>query len=241
MMLGASLFPAPAQAARPVSLTLIGQWPAGESGRAHDITVLGHYTYVADGYAGSQVIDVSEPANPVRVGGFSGCPNAVAVSGNVIYVAVNEQGLLILEQSILPPPRAEWVQVQTDPASTPPARAFHGMVYDSERGVVLLHGGNPAPGFQNFTDTWAWDGTRWTRLTTQGPRVLGFGFAFDSNRGFFPCGGSSPSSATGLPVRNNEQRCAPEDCKSALRSFRCTAALRDRPVVGKPFYPCGQA
>ncbi|MBM3879684.1 MAG: hypothetical protein FJ387_08185 [Verrucomicrobia bacterium] len=167
------------------------------SGPARDVAVQGQYAYVAQGWWDSQakvsrgrleVIDVSNPATPVRVGGFgtSGSPlgvEGVTVAGHLIYVADGTGGLLILEQSTAPPPPAEWVRVETDLASTPFGRAFHGMVYDSVRGVVLLHGGNPAPGSQSFTDTWAWDGTSWTRLTTQGPSVLGFGFAFDSDRG----------------------------------------------------------
>jgi hypothetical protein len=45
---------------------------------------------VADGYAGGlQVIDVSDPANPQRVGGYdtSGEAQGVAVSGHYAYVA----------------------------------------------------------------------------------------------------------------------------------------------------------
>jgi hypothetical protein len=44
---------------------------------------------VADGEAGLQVIDVSNPADPQRVGGYdtSGEARGVAVSGNYAYVA----------------------------------------------------------------------------------------------------------------------------------------------------------
>ena len=34
------------------------------------VAVSGNYAYVADGVAGLQVIDVSNPANPQRVGGY---------------------------------------------------------------------------------------------------------------------------------------------------------------------------
>jgi hypothetical protein len=34
------------------------------------VAVSGNYAYVADGNAGLQVIDVSNPANPQRVGGY---------------------------------------------------------------------------------------------------------------------------------------------------------------------------
>jgi len=45
-----------------------------------------------------QVIDVSDPANPQRVGSYdtSGSAYGVAVSGNYAYVADGEWGLMIL-------------------------------------------------------------------------------------------------------------------------------------------------
>jgi hypothetical protein len=48
-----------------------------------------------------QVIDVSNPANPVDVGGYvtSGQANGVAVAGNYAYVADGEWGLAILQLS----------------------------------------------------------------------------------------------------------------------------------------------
>jgi len=52
---------------------------------------------VADDYAGLQVIEVSDPANPQRVGGYdtSGVARDVTVSGNYAYVADGSWGLLI--------------------------------------------------------------------------------------------------------------------------------------------------
>jgi hypothetical protein len=45
--------------------------------------VVGNYAYVAHGSAGLQVIDVSNPARGVRVGGYNGgFAGDVAVSGN---------------------------------------------------------------------------------------------------------------------------------------------------------------
>ena len=51
--------------------------------------MVGNYAYVALDAAGLAVIDVSNPANPVRVGGYDTSGNAfgVAVSGNYAYVA----------------------------------------------------------------------------------------------------------------------------------------------------------
>ena len=77
----------------------------------------------------------------------------------------------------------QWFQAAIPSASSPPARAFHGMVYDTVRGVTLLHGGGTEPGATVQTDTWAWDGRTWTLLTQQGPGEFAAGFAMDSDRG----------------------------------------------------------
>ena len=81
-----------------VELDLIGQWPGWPRGPAYGVAVSGNYAYVADLTAGLQVIDVSNPANPQRVGGYdtSGSALGVAVSGNYAYVADGPWGLLIL-------------------------------------------------------------------------------------------------------------------------------------------------
>ena len=66
--------------------------------RGGDLAVSGNYAYVADPAFGLQVIEVSNPANPRRVGGYntSGQAMGVAVSGNYAYVADGSWGLIIL-------------------------------------------------------------------------------------------------------------------------------------------------
>ncbi len=65
------------------------------------MAVSGNYAYVADADAGLQVIDVSNPANPQRVGGYdtSGYAYGVAVSGNYAYVADCDAGLQVIDVS----------------------------------------------------------------------------------------------------------------------------------------------
>src|SRR5439155_17255565 len=60
----------------------------------------GNYAYVADDAAGLQVIDVSNPANPQRVGGYdtSGSASGVAVSDKYAYVA-DGNGLQVIDVS----------------------------------------------------------------------------------------------------------------------------------------------
>jgi hypothetical protein len=79
------------------------------SGYAYGVAVSGNYAYVADGdrwtgsnFVGSlQVIDVRNPANPVRMGGYNtnGLARGVAVSGNYAYVADYNYGLWVIDVS----------------------------------------------------------------------------------------------------------------------------------------------
>jgi hypothetical protein len=63
------------------------------------VAVSGNYAYVADYDAGLQVIDVSNPGNCVRVGGYDTSGNAigVVVSGNYAYVADGLSGLVVID------------------------------------------------------------------------------------------------------------------------------------------------
>jgi hypothetical protein len=63
------------------------------------VAVSGTKAYVA-GLGGLQIIDVSNPANPVRLGYCtSGYGQAVTVSGTVAYVAADSAGLQIIDVS----------------------------------------------------------------------------------------------------------------------------------------------
>jgi len=63
----------------------------------------------------------------------------------------------------------------------PSPRGFHGMVYDSCRGVVVLFGGTDTS--QLFGDTWEWNGSAWSLRSTNGPGVRnGHAMAFDADR-----------------------------------------------------------
>jgi len=64
------------------------------------------------------------------------------------------------------------------------ARDHHSLVYDAGRGRTVLHGGI-ATGPQGEriprTDTWEWDGTRWTKVAETGPQHGG-GLVYDAAR-----------------------------------------------------------
>jgi hypothetical protein len=62
--------------------------------------VAGNLAYVTDGDSGLQIIDVSDPANPVGRGGYDtpGYAFGVAVAGGLTYVADGD-GLQIIDVS----------------------------------------------------------------------------------------------------------------------------------------------
>ena len=78
-----------------------GQWPEYARGDATDVVVVGNRAYVAFGYGGLLILDISNPANPVRLGGCEtgGYARSVAVSGTVAYVADDWKGLQIIDVS----------------------------------------------------------------------------------------------------------------------------------------------
>jgi hypothetical protein len=82
-----------------VRLTPVGQWPGYAHGYTVDVAVSGGYPYVAAGQTGLQVIDVRDPAKPVRVGGYDTPGRAldVAVADGHAYVTDATAGLLVID------------------------------------------------------------------------------------------------------------------------------------------------
>jgi len=74
---------------------LRGRWPGFVRGWAQSVAIQNGYAFVAAGGGGLFIIDVSNPANPQRVGGYDtgGEAYGVAVSGNYAYVADGYGGL----------------------------------------------------------------------------------------------------------------------------------------------------
>ncbi|MCP4345483.1 MAG: DUF1416 domain-containing protein [Desulfobacterales bacterium] len=79
---------------------IIGSW-TGDVVSPQNVTVIGDTAYVADGDGGLQVIDVGNPARPVKIGGADtpGYASDVAVRGNTAYVADGEGGLQVIDVS----------------------------------------------------------------------------------------------------------------------------------------------
>ncbi|MBL8728360.1 MAG: hypothetical protein JNM25_08025 [Planctomycetes bacterium] len=68
-----------------------------------------------------------------------------------------------------------WTQVAI-PGSKPSARNAASMVYDSVRNLCVLSGGQDANGA--LSDTWTFDGTRWTQQPNMGEAVRDHALAF---------------------------------------------------------------
>lgn len=72
-----------------------------------------------------------------------------------------------------------WRHVQ--PVSSPSARREHGMAYDPLRQRVVMFGGVDRNGTL-LNDTWTWDGSNWTQLTTSAsPTARATEMAWDPN------------------------------------------------------------
>jgi len=70
-------------------------------GATWGVHVVGDYAYVADDYAGLQIIDISTPSAPSLTGTYDTGDNAygVYVSGSYAYVTDGNNGLYILDVS----------------------------------------------------------------------------------------------------------------------------------------------
>src|SRR4051794_38619875 len=68
-----------------IKLSLKGSWPGYiRGGPAFQVTVVSNLAYVALNAAGLAVFDVSQPSNPVRVGGYKSKTNGYARAVQVV-------------------------------------------------------------------------------------------------------------------------------------------------------------
>jgi hypothetical protein len=130
-----------------VRVERVGQWPGWPRGDAYGVAVSGHYAYVAVGDAGLQVIDVSDPAHPRRVGGYntSGWAHGVAVSGHYAYVADGDEGLQVIDVS--DPANPRWVGGYDTPGSAEGVAVSGDYAYvaDGGWGLQILRIGDAEP------------------------------------------------------------------------------------------------
>jgi hypothetical protein len=75
-----------------------------------------------------------------------------------------------------------WTRIES--TENPPARSLGAMAYDSDRDVVVLYGGTglAASGttLESLFDTWEFNGTQWTRVANDAPKVAKPIVAYDA-------------------------------------------------------------
>lgn len=110
------------------------------------VTVSGNYVYVAAYTGGLQIIDVSDPTNPLRVGAYDtpGSAVGVAVSGNHAYVADYYSGLEIID---ITNPASPFLAGSYDTVGVAVAVAvsgYYAYVADDWAGIEIINISNPA-------------------------------------------------------------------------------------------------
>ena len=132
----------------PYSVTYVGNYDTSGTAGAYDVYVSGKYAYVADDDSGLQIIDVSTPSEPTRVGTYDTTGNArwVYVVGKYAYIADATAGLTIVDVST--PASPTYVGNYT-PGSSPTAynvyvSGRYAYLADGASGVQIIDVSNPA-------------------------------------------------------------------------------------------------
>ncbi len=84
-VIGSLLTPGAAQS---VSISSVGRWTGSDLDRPWSVAIAGNYAYVAADRGGLVILDIVDPANPIRMGGVptTSQTTTVAVSGHHVYV-----------------------------------------------------------------------------------------------------------------------------------------------------------
>jgi hypothetical protein len=97
---------------------------------------------------------------------------AMAWDGEKVVMFGGRQGLTVFNDTWVWQ-NDDWRLLQTPTAPT--ARNYHTMTYDPLRDRIVLFGGNQlsadGKSFTTVYDTWEFDGTDWTRIATDGPKL----------------------------------------------------------------------
>lgn len=82
-----------------VTITKTGEWGTGNYNK---VSVNGNYAYCAAGTAGMDVIDISTPGNPRKIGNFNpaGIIEDLDAAGNYVYAAAGHGGFLVIDSGI---------------------------------------------------------------------------------------------------------------------------------------------
>jgi hypothetical protein len=159
-------------------------------GIVQDIAVVGEYAYVADYYAGLQIISVSDPANPALVGSFDTYrAGAVAVVGDYAYVADAGRGLQIINVTDPANPTLVGSYDTSGDAYDVAVVGDYAYVADAGRGLQIINVTDPA----NPTLVGSYD----TSGIAYGVAVVGdYAYVADAGRGLQIINVTDPANPT---------------------------------------------
>ena len=142
------------------NVTFIGQ--LNTDGYTYGVAVSGNYAYVADGFSGLRVVDISNPAVPFQVAllNTGGDAFGVVVHDTLVYVSADQAGVRII--SISDPLNPYEVGFLNTGGNTRAIALSDTLAYvaDGDSGLQVINiadPANPAETGSFITDEFAWD------------------------------------------------------------------------------------
>jgi hypothetical protein len=124
---------------------LVANWlKDGTLDAARSIVISGQFAYIANGSAGLQIADISDPSAPLPLGSYAteGYACSVAVSGSLALVA-DGTNVYVLDVSDSRSPLLDDMWVSSGRASGVAISGSYGYVADGDRGLVILDLSDP--------------------------------------------------------------------------------------------------
>ena len=144
------------------SITKIGEWGTRNY---LDVAVQDHYAYCAAGYAGLDIIDISNASLPKKTGNYNtpGRATKVFVMGNYAYVADSREGLQVIDVSNpYSPTLAGYYNREWWNAEAVYVKGKYAYVTSEFEGLDIIDISNPSSptpvGSYNIYENWHYDG-----------------------------------------------------------------------------------
>jgi len=129
--------------AHQLTLSKVGEWGTGAYNKVY---VKGNYAYCAAGYAGLDIINIANPANPQKVGNYEtpGYTFDVTVKGNYAYAADGQIGLQVID--ISSPSSPQLIGTCDTPGSCAGLYVYGNYAYvaDGDSGLQIINISTPA-------------------------------------------------------------------------------------------------
>ncbi|WP_146066881.1 Calx-beta domain-containing protein, partial [Candidatus Venteria ishoeyi] len=121
----------------------VGSWG---SGNYDNVTISGNYAFVMGGSIGFDIVDISNPATPIRVASYdtTGSVESIAVSDNYVYVADGDTGLQIIDISTISTPVLVSTYDTSGIAGDVAVSGSYAYVADGTHGLLVIDISNPA-------------------------------------------------------------------------------------------------